>query len=71
MRTAIDTSGTLSPEWWSVDKVAAVFDVSPKTVRRWCRDGWLEALQVGAHWRIAAETVREKLAKVAPHTRRS
>ena len=36
----------------TIDDVAALFQVSPKTVRRWIQAGELVAAKLGNQWRI-------------------
>ena len=39
-------------ELLTIDDVAALFQVSPKTVRRWIQAGDLPAAKLGNQWRI-------------------
>lgn len=39
----------------TVEQVAHVLDMHPKTIRRYIRDGILEAVKVGGQWREKAE----------------
>lgn len=39
-------------ELLTIDDVAALFQVSPKTVRRWIQAGELVAAKLGNQWRI-------------------
>jgi excisionase family DNA binding protein len=44
----------------TVAEIAELFGVAPTTVRRWIRDGWLPALRVKGHLRVArAHVVRQ------------
>lgn len=45
--------------WMTVNQVAEASGVSERTVRRWLRDGRLEAERVGGRVRIASRAVRE------------
>lgn len=40
-------------------QVAAMFEVNPRTVIRWIREGRLEAYQAGRNYRIPAEAVEK------------
>lgn len=42
------------PEVFTVEQLAQALDVHPKTIRRYIRDGKLEAHKVGGQWRIAS-----------------
>jgi excisionase family DNA binding protein len=52
----------------TVKEAAALARVSPATIRRWCRAGFLRAFQVGrgAAIRIPAEALHELLARAGP-----
>ena len=52
----------------TVKEAAALARVSPATIRRWCRRGYLRAFQVGrgAAIRIPADALRELLARDRP-----
>ena len=39
-------------EVFTVDQVAALIDMHPKTIRRFIREGRLGAVKMGGHWRI-------------------
>lgn len=45
------------PQFYSVKAVAEVFGVTPYTVREWCKNGTLEAVQPGKEWRIPESEV--------------
>jgi excisionase family DNA binding protein len=46
------------PVMMTVDEVAELFHVSPKTVRRMVKDGRLPAITFGRSWRISREAIR-------------
>jgi excisionase family DNA binding protein len=52
----------------TVKEAAAIARVSPATIRRWCRAGYLQSFQVGrgAAIRIPADALRELLAGEGP-----
>ena len=57
------------PEWKDVDQAAAEFGVSTDTIRRWAREGFIEARQVmpAAPWRIrVSDTVKQRIVPDAP-----
>lgn len=43
-----------SDRWLTVAEVAALQQVSAKTVRQWIATGQLPAARVGRHWRVRA-----------------
>lgn len=43
----------------SVDEVAEFFDITPATVREWCRVGRLPAARPGRDWKILRENVHK------------
>ncbi len=49
------------PKYLKSDKVAAIFDVSPRTVTRWCAEGRfpgsMKTDESDGHWRIPQEAV--------------
>jgi excisionase family DNA binding protein len=48
------------PKWLRSAQVAAILDVSPKTVNRWAREGRLSfQLTLGGHRRYEERAVRE------------
>lgn len=51
----------------TVKEAAAMARVSPATIRRWCRRGYLDVFQVGrgAAIRIPADQLRDLLARLA------
>ncbi len=57
-----DTGGQMGVDTLSVKQAAQAFNVSEKTIRRWIRDGRLEATQIagpyGMTWRIPASAVQ-------------
>jgi excisionase family DNA binding protein len=57
------------PEWKDVDEAAPEFGVSPDTIRRWAREGFIEARQVlpAAPWRIrVTDELKQRLVPEAP-----
>jgi excisionase family DNA binding protein len=57
------------PEWMDVDQAAAAVGVSLDTVRRWARDGFIEARQVmpAAPWRIrVTDELKQRIVPDAP-----
>ena len=42
-------------EFFTVDQVAKILDMHPRTVRRYVREGQLRATKVGGEWRIRRE----------------
>ena len=57
------------PEWKDVDQAATEFGVSPDTIRRWAREGFIEARQVlpAAPWRIrVTDELKQRLVPEAP-----
>jgi excisionase family DNA binding protein len=52
----------------TVKEAAAIARVSPATIRRWCRSGYLRAFQVGrsAAIRIPADELRGLIASQGP-----
>jgi excisionase family DNA binding protein len=57
------------PEWTDVDQAAAAFGVSSDTVRRWAREGFIEARQVmaAAPWRIrVTDELKQRIVPDAP-----
>jgi excisionase family DNA binding protein len=60
---AVDDAGSW-PTWLprrllSVDEVAQIFHVAPRTVRRWIDDGRLPCVRMGGVVRVRPETVRD------------
>ena len=49
----------INASFLTVQEVAALFRVTPKTVRRWIKDGTLPALQIGRGWRIARTDLQQ------------
>jgi excisionase family DNA binding protein len=43
----------------TVNEVAALFRVTPKTIRRWIEHGSLPAIQMGRGWRIARGDLKQ------------
>lgn len=43
--------------WLKVSQVAEIYQVSCKTVWRWCRTGKLPASRIGRTWRVPSESV--------------
>ncbi len=39
-------------DWLTATDAAARRGVSAETMRRWARDGWVRAVQLGSDWRI-------------------
>jgi excisionase family DNA binding protein len=57
------------PEWQDTDRAAAELGVSPDTIRRWAREGFIEARQVmpAAPWRIrVTDDAKHRLVAEAP-----
>jgi DNA invertase Pin-like site-specific DNA recombinase len=57
------------PEWKGVDQAAAELSVSPDTIRRWAREGFIEARQVmpAAPWRVrVTDDLKRRLVPDAP-----
>jgi excisionase family DNA binding protein len=57
------------PAWLNVTAAAATLGVSPDTVRRWAREGFVEAIQVTPHapWRIhVTDELRAQIVPDAP-----
>jgi DNA invertase Pin-like site-specific DNA recombinase len=57
------------PEWHGVDRAAAEFGVSSDTIRRWAREGFIEARQVlpAAPWRIrVTDELKRRIVPEAP-----
>lgn len=46
----------------SVSEVAASLRISTTTIRRYIRDGRMEAYRVGGQWRVAKESIEAFLA---------
>jgi len=46
-----------------VETIAHQWDVSPATVRRWARDGYLPAIRVGTFWRFEVDALRRIVEK--------
>lgn len=53
---------------YSVPRVAAIFGVSPVTVRRWIYSDRCPGQQTGdgGHWRVPASWVRSEMDKLRP-----
>lgn len=49
----IDLPFPRNATYLSVKEVAALFRISPKTVRRWIKADTLPAIRLGRDWRIA------------------
>ena len=45
-------------EFLTVDQLAQMIDMHPRTVRRYIREGKLKAIKVGGEWRIRREDVK-------------
>jgi excisionase family DNA binding protein len=41
-------------EFFSVKDIASLLDLSPVTITRWCKSGFIPAIKVGQQWRISA-----------------
>ena len=37
---------------WTVDQIAAAFQVSGETVRNWLNDNKLKGIKIGGQWRV-------------------
>ena len=44
---------------YSVDEIATILDLHPKTVRRFVREGKLKARKIGRAWKISQEQFKE------------
>lgn len=44
-------------EWFTTSEVAAVLHVQERSVRRWARQGELEAIRVGHRYRISKKSL--------------
>ncbi len=64
------TFPTKAPSLLSISEVAAYFQVSKKTVRRWIASESLHAHQLGRQWRVAPEEIERFLATRAGWERR-
>lgn len=42
---------------YTVTDVARILQMNDQTVRRYCREGTLEAVKVGTHWRVPASAL--------------
>lgn len=49
--------GIPNSRFMPVDEVAEFFDVTPATIREWCRTGRLKASRPGRNWKIFIEDV--------------
>lgn len=49
------------PELMTVAQTARVLQMSPETIKRWCRDGALPAMKIGKEWRISHDAIRARL----------
>jgi excisionase family DNA binding protein len=47
----------------TMEEAAAQARVSPRTVRRWAREGIMPAKQLGGTWRIAPEALQKFLGR--------
>lgn len=45
------------PPFMSVTEVAELFEITPATVREWCREGRISATKPGRDWKIVREDV--------------
>ena len=49
----------MEQEFYSVEEVATILDLHPKTVRRFIREGKLKARKIGRAWKISRESFKE------------
>lgn len=49
-----------SSEWIKTSEAAKLLGVSQNTVKRYCREGKIEAIKPGGDWLIKSEIVRVK-----------
>ena len=50
--------GVLDDNFMTVDQVAEVFQVTPYTVRVWCKAKKIRAAKIGKQWRIQRSAVQ-------------
>jgi hypothetical protein len=56
------------PEWIGVTEASRMLQVSPRTVRRWCRDGWLSNRRISPDRRRLQVRARELVELLAVAT---
>jgi excisionase family DNA binding protein len=49
----------LGISFYYLNEVAAEFQVNERTVRRWIKDGKLEAMKLGGRWLIAESDIKD------------
>jgi|TARA_Y100000310_G_scaffold112590_1_gene111083 excisionase family DNA binding protein len=49
----------LGISFYYLNEVAAEFQVNERTVRRWIKDGKLDAMKLGGRWLIAESDIKE------------
>jgi excisionase family DNA binding protein len=60
---ALVTSSAAQPRFYSIDEVANLLGVSPRTVRRWIKDRKLRAHRFGRTVRIAHDDLQDFLSR--------
>ncbi len=48
-------------KYYSPEEIGEQFNIKPATVRKWIREGKLQAVKLGALWRISEEALQEFL----------
>jgi len=48
----MDTPDAHTPPAWSLEQLSQQSGIPARTLRRWCRLGWVTALRVGRSYRI-------------------
>lgn len=61
-----DTPDDDRPDWMTPQDVAHLTGKSPRTIRRWCKKGKVEARKNGRGWEIKADTIPRNLRTEAP-----
>jgi excisionase family DNA binding protein len=49
----------MEQQFYSVEEIAKILDLHPKTVRRFIREGKLKARKIGRTWKISQENFKE------------
>lgn len=49
----------MEQKFYTVDEIASIIDLHPKTVRRFIREGKIKAVKIGRSWRISQEDFAE------------
>lgn len=52
----------MSDQFVTLAQASRQFSISQETLRRWCREGRLPHVKVGAHYRIAIDALTDALA---------